>query len=190
MNELGFQVSAVDASQAMVESAKQNVSDALVESDVSWHVGDLQTLPFPDNSFDFCACRNVTWLMRDPEAAYAEWLRVLKPGGTLAVYDANWYRYLVDEGVRRQREADMRENVLEGWDDDAQATSDEEKRCEELAAELPMTYAVRPAWDVEALTRLGVSRCSADELAWQKVWSENEQRYYAATPTFLVEAVK
>lgn len=34
------------------------------------------------------------------EKAYAQWTRVLKPGGVLLNFDANWYRYLWDEAAQ------------------------------------------------------------------------------------------
>lgn len=188
--EMGFAVDAVDASESMLARAEENLSRAMPVGDVAFHASDLLSLPFPDSSFDLCVSRNVTWLMCDPRAAYAEWLRVLKPGGKLVAYDSNWYRYLVDPEVAAKRAADQEANVLEGWDEDAQATSDEEKRCEELALSLPLTPVLRPAWDLRTLHELGVAHCRADEDAWLRIWSENEQLYYAATPMFMVEAVK
>ncbi len=128
--------------------------------------------------------------MRDPEGAYCEWLRVLKPNGVLAVFDANWYLYLFDLEIAEKRKSDMANNALEGWDEDAQATSDEEKRSEEIARSLPLSPVVRPAWDLEVLDRLGAADVVADENVWQRVWTENEHSYYASSPQFLVKAVK
>ena len=190
LSELGFTVDAVDASEEMVERARGNVDHVVPGGGVTFHVCDLLSLPFPDDTFDLCVSRNVTWLMRDPERAYAEWLRVLRPGGKLVAYDANWYRYLVDPEVAAKRAADQEANVLEGWDEDAQATSDEERRCEELARNLPLTPVLRPSWDIQTLEGLGVTWCRADENAWRDIWSENEQAYYSATPMFMIEAVK
>ena len=191
LSELGFSVEAVDASSSMVGHAQDNIARAVPGGDVAFHVCDLLSLPFPDDTFDLCVSRNVTWLMRDPRGAYAEWLRVLKPGGKLVAYDANWYRYLVDSTVAAKRAADQSAYALEGWDEDAQATPDEEKRCEELALSLPLTPVLRPDWDLQTLETLGVASCKADEDAWQRIWTESEQLYYGgSTPLFMVEAVK
>ena len=189
-SESGCQVDAVDSSAEMLARARENVRAAVPAASPSFHKCDFTSLPFADGTFDLVVGRNVTWLMRLPETAYAEWLRVLRPGGKLLMFDANWYRYLIDEPTARRRAADMAGNVLEGWDEDAQATSDEEKHCEEIAAGLPMTYILRPGWDLSVLSALGAASAVADEGIWREVWSENEQSYYAATPMFLIEAVK
>jgi SAM-dependent methyltransferase len=188
--EMGFAVDAVDASESMLAKAEENLSRAMPVGDVEFHASDLLSLPFPDSSFDLCVSRNVTWLMRDPRAAYAEWLRVLRPNGKLVAYDANWYRYLVDPDVDAARRRDQEVNVLEGWDEDAQATSDEERRCELFALELPLSSVVRPAWDIETLSGLGAQHVNVDEDAWANLWTESEYAYYATSPLFMVEAVK
>lgn len=186
----GHKVTAVDMSAAMIGRARQNLEAESLAGEVEFHQGDVTTLPFDDNAFDLAVSRNITWLMRDPEGAYAEWLRVLAPGGKLLVFDANWYYYLFDSEVDAVRKACMEDNVLEGWDEEAQATSDEEKRCEEMARKLPLSSVLRPKWDLEVLTRLGISAVRADESVWQDVWTASEQAYYAYAPMFLVEAVK
>ena len=34
--------------------------------------------------------RHLVWTLVDPKAAFAEWLRVLKPGGTLLIIDGDF----------------------------------------------------------------------------------------------------
>ena len=190
LSGMGCVVDAVDASAEMIERAKANIRAAGAAQQVTFHESDVCALPFEDNTFDIAASRNLTWLMRNPEGAYREWLRVLKPGGIMVVFDANWYRYLVDADVNERRVADQSSIMLEGWDWDAQATSDEEKRCEQIAALLPLTPVRRPGWDVAVLKRLGASEVIADEAVGKRVWTQNEQDFYASSPLFLVKAVK
>ena len=48
-----------------------------------------------DNTFDMIVSRNVTWNLEHPDRAYYEWMRVLKPGGVLLNFDANWYHHFI-----------------------------------------------------------------------------------------------
>ena len=187
---MGCAVTAVDFSENMLERAMENAEAEGVRDRITLACEDVADLPFSRDSFDIAVSRNVTWIMEDPSQAYREWHRVLQPGSKLLVFDANWYRYLVDDDVARRRARDQEGNVLEGWDEEAQATSDEEKRCEQLAADLPSTSILRPAWDVEELKRIGFRDVRSDEGIWKFVWPESEQRYYGATPMFLIEAQK
>ena len=72
----GADVTAVDASPAMVERARALGVDA--------RAARAEALPFPDASFDAVVMRMVVHLVDRP-AALAEAARVLRPGGTLAV---------------------------------------------------------------------------------------------------------
>lgn len=188
--EMGCRVDAVDASAEMLSRARSNIKALSRESSVSLHQGDVTTLPFEDGSFDIVASRNLTWLMRNPVAAYAEWMRVLRPGGKLVVFDANWYLYLVNPMIDARRHADQDDSQIEEWGEGDHATTAEERRCEVIAAELPLTPVVRPAWDLDILPELGASDVRADENVWAELWTESESRFYASSPLFMVEAVK
>jgi ubiquinone/menaquinone biosynthesis C-methylase UbiE len=52
-------------------------------------VGDLERLPFKDNSFDICFCGWVLHHFPDTSASVAELSRVLKPGGKIALAEPN-----------------------------------------------------------------------------------------------------
>ena len=92
---LGHSVVAFDYTEGMLERASRNAAEA----DVSIVVrqGDAQDLPFPDETFDLIVSRNLMWNLEHPESAYAEWLRVLRPGGRLVNFDGNHYRHLYSE---------------------------------------------------------------------------------------------
>ena len=63
-------VDAVDVSAGMIEQARRNNAQAGTLDRVRFHEGDVSRLPFQDDQFDIVVLRNVTWLMRDPLAAY------------------------------------------------------------------------------------------------------------------------
>jgi ubiquinone/menaquinone biosynthesis C-methylase UbiE len=54
---------------------------------VSYQIGDLLALPFPDSCFDAVWTQHVVMNIPDRERVYREFRRVLRPGGKLAFYD-------------------------------------------------------------------------------------------------------
>ncbi len=79
---LGAKVSALDLSPALVERARSNASLAKVE--VNLKEGDVEFLPYQDNSFDAVLSQFGHMFAPRPQIAIQEMLRVLKPGGTIA----------------------------------------------------------------------------------------------------------
>jgi SAM-dependent methyltransferase len=73
--ELGAQVSFLDISPRMVELARQRGLDA--------RVGDVQSLPFGDGSFDTVVAAWMLYHVPDLDRGLAEIARVLRPGGAL-----------------------------------------------------------------------------------------------------------
>jgi SAM-dependent methyltransferase len=73
--ELAADVSFVDLSPRMVELAQARGIDA--------QVGDVQSLPFPDGAFDTVVAAWMLYHVPDLDAAFAEIVRVLRPGGAL-----------------------------------------------------------------------------------------------------------
>lgn len=100
----GYQVTAIDCTAEMLAEAQANAG--ALAAQITWKLMDAQKLEFADESFDLVLSRNLTWVLEEPETAYAEWYRVLKPEGIMLNFDANWYRYLYDEEMRKGYEAD------------------------------------------------------------------------------------
>lgn len=63
--------------------------DFPISRNATYQVADATHLPFPDSSFDCVTCQTVLIHLKDPEAALKEFIRVLKPGGLLAVAEPN-----------------------------------------------------------------------------------------------------
>ena len=102
--EAGYRVTAVDYTAEMLKQAQKNAG--ILSDSITWMAMDAQHLTFEDDLFDVIVTRNLTWNLDEPDRAYREWHRVLKPGGTLLNFDANWYAYLFDEEKRRLYEED------------------------------------------------------------------------------------
>jgi SAM-dependent methyltransferase len=77
----GAQVTAFDASQVMVDLARARVGDRVqVDRAV---LGEA--LPYPDAAFDVVVCALAIGHVDDRAAAFAEFCRVLRPGGAAVV---------------------------------------------------------------------------------------------------------
>lgn len=182
----GYDVTAVDLSEGMIEQAKHNAG-SLAEK-IRFFKMDAQELSFPDNEFDVIVTRNLTWNLPDPVKAYGEWRRVLRDGGVMLNIYSNWYAYLFDDEKKCEKLAD-RENVLNAGFEDHDSY-DESWLMENISRTLPMGKLPRPQWDAVTLLDLGFKDVSADTTVSSKLWSREEMLNYASTPCFLIRAVK
>lgn len=184
--EAGYQVTAVDYTEEMLKEARENARE-LAEK-IHWEQMDAQNLAFPDQTFDAVVSRNLTWNLENPSKAYREWLRVLKTGGKLLNYDANWYHHLFDQEKRKAYEED-RKNV-EALQMDDHYTCTDIDAMEEIARKVPLSQISRPLWDQKLLNELECSKVRIEEDVWERVWSMEEKANYHSTPMFLVEGEK
>ena len=182
----GYDVTAVDLSEGMIEQAKHNAG-SLAEK-IRFFKMDAQELSFPDNEFDVIVTRNLTWNLPDPVKAYGEWRRVLRDGGVMLNIDSNWYAYLFDDEKKCEKLAD-RENVLNAGFEDHDSY-DESWLMENISRTLPMGKLPRPQWDAVTLLDLGFKDVSADTTVSSKLWRREEMLNYASTTCFLIRAVK
>jgi ubiquinone/menaquinone biosynthesis C-methylase UbiE len=85
---LGHAVTGVDfAPQMVVRARRKAIREGL---DIDFQVGDAVTLDSDDQTFDVVVGRHVLWNLPEPERGVREWLRVLKPGGRLALVEGKW----------------------------------------------------------------------------------------------------
>ena len=184
--ELGYQVTAVDYTASMLEEARHNAG-ALAKH-IHFQQMNAEKLAFQTASFDVLVTRNVTWNLHDPEKAYAQWMRVLKPGGVLLNFDANWYRYLYDEEMRKGYEADRAATEANQVRDEYINTDID--AMEEIAKNVPLSRKLRPEWDREVLQNIGFSDIEIDTDIWQQLWTEDEKVNFASTPMFRIAAIR
>lgn len=184
--EAGYQVTAVDATASMLAEAKRN-SGALSET-IDFRLMDAQELTFEDSSFDVVLSRNLTWVLEKPEQTYLNWQKVLRPGGLLLNFDANWYNYLHDDALKQGYEQDRRNVSIQQIDDHYLGTDID--AMEAIALRVPLTGVQRPEWDLHALNKIKMRSVTSDNSVWQRVWSPVEKINYASTPMFMIAAVK
>ena len=76
----------IDLTPAMLEQARALQHERGV-TNVTWQLGDVGALPFPDDSFTIVVSRFALHHMLDPRAIVAEMVRVCAPGGTVVIND-------------------------------------------------------------------------------------------------------
>ena len=73
----------VDISEAMLQKARERVTEIGLSHVEALEVMDAERLNFPDDSFDVVVAQYVVTAVPNPEAALDEFARVLKPGGEI-----------------------------------------------------------------------------------------------------------
>lgn len=105
----GGTVVGVDASQAMIEAARER--HGAVEG-LSFEVAAAAALPFVDASFDACRVDRVLQHIADPGPAVRDMARILRPGGVLVAYDNDWETLTLDAPDRA-----LTRTILNAWCD-------------------------------------------------------------------------
>ncbi len=145
----GALVSAVDSSWAMLEQAAQLAAQE--QCTIEFRQMEADRLTYAEGSFDCVLARNVTWTLLNPKAAYAEWQRVLRPGGVLINFDADYGTTdFTKLGGDREQHAhrDLAHDVLQEGED--------------IRKNLPLSARRRPEWDMQILQELGFEQCHCD----------------------------
>lgn len=169
---LGYEVTAVDYTENMLAEARKNATHYGV--DIDFRRMDAQKLDFEDGIFDLVISRNVLWNLEQPEQAYREWLRVLKPNGTVMNFDGNFYYYVTDAeyGDRTRWEHKHMQGI--------NANS-----IDRIGEHLPMAKRLRPEWDVQELQKLGAKEVCSN-VTNEKILEDG----YRLILNFQVSAVK
>ena len=203
----GHRVQGIDLTPAMLEEAAALTRERRL--DIVFRHMDAQSLSYDDESFDVVISRNLTWTLPNPEKAYQEWFRVLRPGGVLLNFDANYGQHIRSESTqnasvaadspyghvgvtcemaRENADITLSMNIARSDVGDETAGTDV-AAMEAIALQAPLSAKRRPSWDLDVLRGLGV-QAAADTEVWKQVWTREERINNASTPMFLVEAVK
>lgn len=79
----------IDSENKWVESARTRVQALNLTARFSYQSGVASSLPFEDATFDLVTCQTLLIHVQKPLVVLREMLRVLKPGGLLAVAEPN-----------------------------------------------------------------------------------------------------
>ncbi len=82
-------VTGIDPEEIWVEKAAERAQQKGLGSCSTYQIGTAEAIPFPDHYFDMVTCQTVLVHVKDTAIALNEMLRVLKPGGLIAVAEPN-----------------------------------------------------------------------------------------------------
>ncbi len=85
--EFGCRVTGIDLTEEYCQVASMLTAKVGLDGLIDYRQGDATNLPFDDNEFDVVWTEHVAMNIPDKRRFYSEMYRVLKPGGTLAIYD-------------------------------------------------------------------------------------------------------
>ncbi len=83
LRKRGYRCTGVDLSPNMIAIAQAKFSD------IEFHIGDIESLPFTDASFDGVLLSGVLHHFPDRSRCAAEVFRILRPGGKFVAFDPN-----------------------------------------------------------------------------------------------------
>lgn len=86
---LGHRVTGIDLAEGMLARAREHA--AVLANPPRILRGDAVAPDLPPGSFDAVTGRYVMWTLRDPETAVRNWVRMLRPGGVVAMADSTWF---------------------------------------------------------------------------------------------------
>lgn len=168
---LGFDVTGLDWAEPMLERARAKLPD------VTFLQADAERTMLPSGSMDVIVTRHLVWTLVDPASAFAEWHRVLTPGGVLLVIDGDfvtgsWLGRLLNRSSRpvshdqsaRHREILSRVHFAEGA----------------RAGSVAVMLRTAGFTQVHVDTRLGpIHRAQAAQLGWRKSLLRRCEHRYA-----------
>jgi len=119
----------IDASAEMIAGARARAH--LAPCGVRFTVGDALALTESEGSFDVVRSERTLQWLTDPEAAAAEMVRMLKPGGLLSLIDTDWSTFSLDVG-----DSELSQQVRDAMRIERRRPSNIGRRLGELATSL------------------------------------------------------
>ena len=172
----GHQVTGIDLTPDMIKNARILAQEE--GADCEFTVMDAENPEFPDDTFDVIISRNLTWTLPHVRHAYQEWLRVLRKGGVLLNFDANYG--ITDFSNVEDLPENHAHNML---------GNEMMRECEEIKRQLPISSYSRPAWDLETLGAMSLKEFHVDLGISSRIYLEKDE-FYNPTPLFMLRTEK
>ena len=177
LGRLGHKVTGVDLTEDMINKANEMIRIYGLDADkVKARMGDAESLDFDSETFDVIISRNLTWTLPHPIEAYKDWYRILKKGGLLINFDAEY-----GKGAHNLKSP---ENLAHKDIDDA--LKDE---CHDIYHMLTISMLDRPDWDLRILKEIGFTEVVIDETFGDRIFKERDE-FYIPDKMFSIKAYK
>ncbi len=185
--ELGYRVTAIDSSAAMLEEAKSAAKSFGLAGKIKFVEMDAAELNFPAETFDVIVSKHASWLFEKPEMVYQSCFKSLKKGGTLLNFDANWLLPLRDAAVKQKFEADEKMLVAQLGKFEDYYHNDAFMA---VLNQLPLADKKRPDWDKALCHAIGFEHIAIQLALPEHLWNPFFALRYRQLPTFLIRAEK
>lgn len=168
----GHQVTGIDLTEDMIAEAKRTAEILAIPAD--FYVMDAENPTLTPGTFDVLVTRNLTWGLPHLETAYQNWHRLLKPGGILINFDADY--------CREKNDTPLPENHAHKGIPDRM-----KQEYESFKEELKPVQQPRPQWDAELLEKAGFHDISVDSEVYKRIYLDFDE-FYNPTPMFTITA--
>lgn len=168
----GHRMTGIDLTAEMIQEARRTAEKLGIPAE--FFVMDAESPMFPDGSFDAIVTRNLTWGLPHLEAAYGKWFRLLKPGGILVNFDADYCREQPPESLpEHHAHSSIPDRLMQEY--------------QRFKEELRPVQLPRPEWDAKLLKKAGFVDIIVDTQVWQRIYAEQDE-FYNPTPIFTIAA--
>ncbi|MCR5012541.1 MAG: class I SAM-dependent methyltransferase [Lachnospiraceae bacterium] len=173
----GHEVTGIDLTEEMIVNSKKLIEqNGPYAKPVNAIQMDAEKLSFADESFDVVISRNLTWTLPHPIESYAEWNRVLKKGGMLLNFDAEYakgaHNLYTDDNIAHKDISDKLKD-----------------ECHAIYHMLTISNLDRPEWDGQILLQSGFSTVDIDINFCERIFAERDE-FYIPDRMFMITAVK
>ena len=174
----GHETVGIDLTPAMIQKAKESAD--ILGLNASFFLMDAEHPELEPESFDVLVTRNLTWTLPHLDRAYREWYRLLRPGGVLINFDADYCR----EQEEREEDAELPEDHAHKLLDPSLKAEHNEISMDLYAYQMP-----RPQWDVQLLIEAGFEKVMIDTGVYRRIYQEIDE-FYNPVPIFTITAFK
>ena len=168
----GHRMTGIDLTAGMIDEACRTSAELGIP--VNFQVMDAEEPAFAPHSFDVLVTRNLTWGLPHLAEAYANWHTLLRPGGLLINFDADY--------CREDTSAPLPENHAHKG-----ISSELAQEYENFKNILRPAQQPRPQWDRELLTAAGFHNIEVDTGVWKRIYADFDE-FYNPTPIFTLTA--